>query len=97
LILGLSLFLVGGVRREPPLAVSGWIVWAVFVFLPLVLEGVDAILSGVAQVRPLVYFGKPISLAGAKAKWFGAVKIAAGLGSMIFVLVSLWVLLRTLG
>jgi len=78
-------------------AVSGWIVWTVFVFIPLVLEGLDAILTGEALFRPLIYFGTPIHLAGVKAKWFGGVKVLTGLGSMILILLSLWVLVRTLG
>lgn len=89
LILGLSMFFIGGITHEFELAVLGWILWGVFAFTPLIVDGLDAILVEATAAKPLIYLGKPKLKVGMQARKFGIGRLIVGLIMMILTLLLL--------
>jgi hypothetical protein len=83
LIVGLTIAILGTVIGNYFIAFWGWILWAVFAFVPALLLGIEAILTRELVARILIIVGPGIRLTGNKARLFGVILILmAALGSL---------------
>ncbi len=94
LIIAFAIFIIGGVMGKKMTALIGWILWALFAFVPVVIIGIETTLNLEVIFRPLILLGPRIKLEGTRARWFGIILsfigslgIMAGF-SMVFILIS---------
>jgi hypothetical protein len=71
LVVGLVIALLGAVTGSRTVAFWGWILWAVFAFVPALLLGIEAILTKEVMARILILVGPGIRLSGIKARIYG--------------------------
>ena len=88
LILGFSMFIVGGVSEQFTLAVIGWLIWVSVAFIPAIVDGIDALLLDAAVSRSLILGRGGKIVYGEDARAIGVRRIVGGAALLVVALLA---------